>query len=53
MKIRVVIEEVVVDVECDDVIHPAKGAAELVRECVEQAVKLHAVRQRKKEGGNG
>jgi len=56
VKIRVVIEEVVVDAECGDTMAPGAGASDLVKACTEQALKLHASRKHaalhteKKEG---
>lgn len=48
MKVRVVIEEVVVDAECNDTRMPGVGAADLVKACAEEAVRLHNLRNKVK-----
>lgn len=51
MKVRIVIEEVVVDAECGDTLQPAAALVEVVKACTEEAVRLHQERQKKTGGG--
>lgn len=51
MKVRVVIEEVVVDAECGDTMAPGAGTADLVKACAEQALRLHRERKPKSDKG--
>ncbi len=48
MKVRVVIEEVVVDAECQDTQMPGVSAASLVTACATEALRLHEARQKGK-----
>ena len=45
MHVRIVIEEVVVDAECEGTRLPVVAAEALVKACCEEALKLHAARQ--------
>lgn len=45
MKVRIVVEEVVVDAECPDTVAPGQGCAALVEACAKAALELHAARK--------
>ncbi len=45
MKVRVVIEEVIVDAECQDTLTPGVGAEALLQACTIKALELHKARK--------